>query len=159
MSKWNNEVAVMTKVIGFAATVFLLLAGNSAVYADDTEIYSSQYLLGSGASARPKVLIIFDNSGSMSTTVPGEPAAYDPAVTYPTVGSISSSRLYWTTGSNPPSSGTSQFFAASSNRCVSSYTPLASGGVGFYQDNLLRWRDPAGWCGAHDNDDSSDDSS
>ncbi len=159
MRKWNNEVAVMTKVIGFAATVFLLLAGNSVVYADDTEIYSSQYLLGSGASGRPKVLIIFDNSGSMDTTVPSQPVAYDPAVTYPTVGSISSSRLYWSTGSNPPSSGTSQFFAAASNRCASSYTPLGAGGVGFYQDNLLRWRDPSGWWGDDDSDDDSDDSS
>ena len=138
----------MSKITGFVATVLLLLAGGPAVHADDTEIFSSQYLLSSGSAARPKVLIILDNSGSMETIVPSEPKPYDPGTTYPTVGSISSDRIYWSTGSSPPGSGTDQWFTAAQNRCASSFVPLDNEGVGFYQDNVLRWRESSScwWC-------------
>ena len=62
MSKWINEEHAMnaiSKMTGFAATVLLLLAASAAVQADDTEIFFAS------SSERQKVLIIFDNSGSM----------------------------------------------------------------------------------------------
>jgi len=58
----------------------------SSVFADDIDIYGV-----SSINVKPNVLIIFDNSGSMSTSdVPSE--VYDPAVTY--LGSYVTNRVY-----------------------------------------------------------------
>ncbi len=128
----------MSKMIGFVATVLLLLAGSQAVQADDTEIFLSQYLLGANASSKPKVLIIFDNSGSMDTIVLGEPAPYDPTVTYPDFGDIQAGRIYWSDNSGPPEDDSDQWFTATRNRCAESFTPLEN--IGYYQDNVMRWK-------------------
>ena len=68
MSKWiNGEHAMNTisKITGFASTVLLLFATSTAIQADDTEIFFAN------SSERQKVLIIFDNSGSMGRAVDG----------------------------------------------------------------------------------------
>ena len=107
---------------------------------DDTEIFLSQYLLSADASSRPKVLVIFDNSGSMDTIVPGQPQPYDPAITYPAYGDIQSGRIYWTDSADEvPEDDTKDWFSAAKSRCAESFTALGSGGVGFYQDNVLYW--------------------
>ena len=54
----------MSKLTGFVVTVFLLLAAGPAVHADDTELFSS-----ASTSARAKVLVIFDHSGSMDKRI------------------------------------------------------------------------------------------
>lgn len=115
----------------------LLLPATGAL-ADDTEIYRAAYSSG-GGTARPKVLIIFDNSGSMDTIAEQKPA-YNPATTYPTVTGIVNGRLYWATGSSgdPPPADTGQWINDYRNRCASSYTPLTS--TGFFQSRLAMWR-------------------
>ncbi len=104
--------------------------------ADDTEIYRLEV---DTETSRPKVLIVFDDSGSMDTNVVGERAPYDPNTTYPTVSGIQAGRLYWATGTSgqPPSANTSQWFNAQKNRCASSYAPLTN--TGFYSGNFARW--------------------
>ncbi len=137
----SRPVSVLATVRGFlgALALFpaLLLPANGS-RADDTEVYRSTYSLGSG-TGRPKVLIIFDNSGSMDEVAEQKPA-YDPSITYPAVGSIVSGRLYWTSssGGNPPSTGTGQWINNYRNRCASSYTPLST--AGFFQSRLAMWR-------------------
>jgi len=76
----------MKRAIGIIVLT-ICLAGNGALRADDTEIYGTISI-----DVQPNVLIIFDNSGSMSTEdVPGDP--YDPATTY--TGSFSTNAVYY----------------------------------------------------------------
>lgn len=107
--------------------------------ADDTEIFRSIFENDDGDTARPKVLIIFDDSGSMDEIAEEKPE-YDPDVMYPTVDGIVSGRLYWASGDrgNPPDPDTGQWTNEAKNRCASSYAPLAE--EGYYIDRLALWR-------------------
>ena len=73
----------MSRLFGFTAAVlvFLSVGNHSPVLADDTEMYRAQYSASSG-SGRPKVLIVFDDSGSMSDLIAGQRPPYDPLETY-----------------------------------------------------------------------------
>ncbi|MBN7795685.1 pilus assembly protein [Parahaliea mediterranea] len=93
----------------------------SGAQADDTEIYKASYD-GTGVGGRPKVLIVFDDSGSMSTEVDQQRPPYDPDSDYEV--SFPPGRLYWTTGNSVPSPDSNNWFSASQNRCASSYENL-----------------------------------
>ncbi|MES9884069.1 MAG: hypothetical protein ABW185_24760, partial [Sedimenticola sp.] len=130
----------MNKVISFIITALLVMSGVGALKADDTEIYRSQFNQGGGATSRPKVLIIFDNSYSMYLKFVEEQTGpeYDPNETYSSQGSIDSSRVYWSTSGSPPSKNGNEYVPAAKNRCASSSDALTTG-PGVYQDQLLRW--------------------
>ncbi|MBP9032386.1 MAG: hypothetical protein KBG29_00745 [Pseudomonadales bacterium] len=115
-----------------------LLSCSGVSVADDTEIFRATYD-GEATNSRPKVLIVFDDSGSMDTTVAGSKPAYDPGTTYAAVGDVKSGRLYWATGTDgkPPAKDTSQYVNDAKNRCDSSYAPLSN--QGFYTDRAARW--------------------
>jgi hypothetical protein len=73
LSGWRQ-----TRIFGFAIGILLGLLIPSPSAADDTEIFMTQFS-GTGVSGgRPKVLIIFDNSGSMRDGVPQSKPDYDP---------------------------------------------------------------------------------
>ncbi|MCB1704838.1 MAG: hypothetical protein KDI17_08245 [Halioglobus sp.] len=136
------------RLLVVASLLVLLVAAGPAVRADDTEIYQADYQ--SGTSGRPKVLIIFDNSGSMDTVVQegGERPEYDPNGTY--VQRFNSDRIYWSDDQYPPSSNSSQYFSTSSNRCASSVTPLSTVGKFTSKAQLWRpsdgyWHESSGW--------------
>ncbi len=117
----------------------LVLGAVNVSVADDTEIFRSTFDAQNDGAGRPKVLIIFDNSGSMSGLTE-EKKPYDPAVTYSNAGGIDSNNLYWTenlTG-EPPTKDTNNWVKASKNRCASSTSPLAN--QGFYIGKLARWK-------------------
>ncbi|MFC7408054.1 pilus assembly protein [Hydrogenophaga atypica] len=126
-----------------ATVLGILSVVGAPAHADETEIFRASF---DTSGARPKVLIVFDNSGSMDTKAQNKPA-YDPSQTYPNVGNIQSGRLYWADGNsgNPPSASTSQWFNQQKNRCGSSYTPLAQ--QGFYINRWARWNtsSSSGW--------------
>ena len=65
-------ININIRELGFAfAVVCLVAAGVSApTRADDTEIFRTSF--GAATTGRPKVLILFDNSGSMGFIVPGQ---------------------------------------------------------------------------------------
>lgn len=113
-----------------------LLAASAVSHADDTEIFRSTF---DSSTSRPKVLIVFDDSGSMRTVVDVPKPRYDPTITYPAVGSVVSGRLYWASGTSgsPPPTNTSQWFNAARNRCASSYGPLSN--QGYFIDQFGRW--------------------
>jgi len=99
---------------------FCMLSGLQSS-AEDTEIYQAVFS-PTDSSTRPKVLIIFDNSGSMVTnSVTSQLQTYDPTFDYPDQG-YSDSRIYWSL------TDTSRYFDADSNRCAESITPLADTG-------------------------------
>ncbi|MBK6281186.1 MAG: hypothetical protein IPF57_25235 [Gammaproteobacteria bacterium] len=132
---WRRAGAAAGRALG---SLCALLACSSVAVADDTEIFRATYD-GEAANSRPKVLIVFDDSGSMDTVVTGSKPAYDPAITYPKVGNVASGRLYWATGTGgtPPSTSTDQWVSEVKNRCASSYDAL--GKQGFYTDRAARW--------------------
>lgn len=105
--------------------------------ADDTEIYQAEYDASSGG-ARAKVLIAFDDSGSMSTMVEQQRPEYDPNESY-TV-SFPADRIYWSTSGNTPPENSNDYFSASKNRCASSYDSLDDSGR-FTAERARRWVD------------------
>ncbi|CAA0126288.1 Type IV pilus biogenesis factor PilY1 [Halioglobus japonicus] len=105
--------------------------------ADDTEIYQAEYD-ASSSGARAKVLIVFDDSGSMSTMVEQQRPDYDPDETY-TV-NFPADRIYWSTNGNTPSVNSSDYFTESKNRCASSYDSLEDSGR-FTAERARRWVD------------------
>jgi len=111
--------------------VFLVILCMTAM-GQDTELY-----VGSNQNGRPKVLIILDNSGSMSTLVS---SGYDSSITYSQQNGIQSDRLYWSNDfyGKPPNQDTIQYVNKSSNRCASSVAPLDTDGT--YTDYLRAWR-------------------
>jgi type IV pilus assembly protein PilY1 len=77
--------------------------------ADDTEIY--QATLSASGDARPKVLLLVDDSGSMGAVAQegGEKPPYDPNATYVDAG-FDDTKIYWSTSNSKPSIGTNNYF-------------------------------------------------
>tara|TARA_R110002110_G_scaffold415765_1_gene655143 strand:- start:22427 stop:26056 length:3630 start_codon:yes stop_codon:yes gene_type:complete len=119
----------------WALTLASLMFAGTLTQADDREIYQSSFSLED--TGRPKVLIIFDDSGSMSTNVTSQRPAYDPTATYQSRYDLN--RIYWSTNNNAPGTGTSRWYSASINRCAESYSALAN--VGFFQGKMRRYRE------------------
>lgn len=120
----------------------LILGAVDVSLADDTEIFRSTFDATNDSAGRPKVLIVFDNSGSMSGLTE-EKKPYDASVTYSNAGGIDSNNLYWAEGldGGPPAKSTSNWVSKSKNRCASSSGssgPLAN--QGFYIGKLARWK-------------------
>ena len=135
---------------GLAAAGLFLLGLSGGAHADDTEIYRTN--LSASATGRPQVLIIFDNSGSMATTILTEVADYDPNQTY-SDGGFDNSRVYWIEyvegqSVDPAAVDPDQYFPAAKNRCAQSFAPLAS--QGYFTTKARRWQQAgtqgqAGW--------------
>jgi len=146
----------MNKYTKIISTAFLITLSYIS-FAQDTELYVNN--INSGQSGRPKVLIIFDNSGSMNNIVPGTQASYDPSITYNTQGSINSSRLYWSKKGTPPSENSKKYILVNSNRCASSQASLNT--TGFYTDYIKVWKPKNGtvlWGSVRENKDTRNSS-
>ncbi|PKG57177.1 pilus assembly protein [Shewanella sp. GutDb-MelDb] len=81
------------------SALFAMVTFSGASYGDDTELYVTDYSIGNGNTA--KVLIIFDNSGSMKTIEEDAPGAYDSETTYEAISSAHSYQddmVYFTKG-------------------------------------------------------------
>ncbi|NRD72810.1 rRNA (guanine-N1)-methyltransferase [Shewanella sp. VB17] len=89
------------------AVLFALVAMSAGIFADDTELYVVESSLRTGAN--PKVLIIFDNSGSMGTIEEDTPDAYDASETYEAISSAHAyqdDKIYFTKGAGIDNAGT-----------------------------------------------------
>jgi len=102
--------------------------------ADDTEIYQAEYNAATGS--RPKVLIVFDDSGSMRSNIDSQRPPYDPTATY--ASSFTANRIYWTTDGTVPDPGSSRWFAEGQNRCAASFDSLDDAGR-FTPERARRW--------------------
>jgi type IV pilus assembly protein PilY1 len=127
----------------FVLFVSMLLGLPITGQALDTDVYLNAQ--GVSRDDSPNVLIILDNSGSMTTVVTSRPA-YDPNINYATQPGapstpFDSTRIYWATSSSPPTSTTTnKWFSVSNNKCTASVTVLASGGTGIYaNDTVVGW--------------------
>ena len=122
----------------YAFTAFLVssLAFSPIVQAEDTEIYTGATSFVS--NVMPNVTFIIDTSGSMNTDVTMALGSYDPATTY--TGTCDPTRIYYSSTGSAPDCSTSDYIDATSNTCKASETPLASGGVGFYEGRAAQYR-------------------
>jgi type IV pilus assembly protein PilY1 len=156
LRKLSNRLIYVLSV-----TVLIVVPGLAPVNAKDTDIY----LLAPSSTTddKPNVLIILDNSGSMSDVLAAHPA-YDasidyctadlntlyPTITDPNAGKpstcASSLRTYWSFGSTPPSISSTQWFLSTRNKCFASLSPtsgLATAGI-FAGTKIAGWRSGSG---------------
>jgi type IV pilus assembly protein PilY1 len=108
-------------------TVATALTAASTAWADDIEIYQSN---AAAKGAQPNVLFIIDSSISMNTTVKLDRAPYDPSKTY--TGSCDSNRIYFSSGTTPPTCSSQNYISVSNNTCSASFEALKNGGVGLW---------------------------
>ncbi|GHG02460.1 pilus assembly protein [Thalassotalea marina] len=131
----------MKKLVGLLMT----LTVSTLVFSEDIELYISEAV--KALSSRPQVLIILDNSGSMSTT--DEVAApYDPSIEYPAVGglnSLSDRFIYFTKGGVdgtslpvPDSPSEARRFLDAINSCQTAADILAING--FYTGRIREYQ-------------------
>ncbi|MBL0527702.1 hypothetical protein JD474_01045 [Aeromonas caviae] len=125
-----------------------LVFGITSTRADDTELFI--YDFNKAGDFRPKVLLIFDTSGSMKETMQVS-EAYDPATIYPALPNDpdtnnSKKYIYFSSNSSVPSITSSARFPDSVNACATSKLPLSNVGqfvsaVWVYKEtNFLFWR-------------------
>ncbi|MCQ4055289.1 pilus assembly protein [Aeromonas sp. SG16] len=112
----------------------------SSSYSDDTELFI--YDFSKAGDFRPKILVIFDNSGSMRETMyVGEDydknKKYPPLDDDPDIGD-DKNYIYFSTDGSIPSITSSQRFSDKINACASSKIPLST--VGFFQSQVWRYR-------------------
>ncbi len=144
----------------FSFATFLSALGISSAYALDTDVYlKSQYV---GRNDAPNVLIILDNSGSMSSTVPVTRPGYDPTVNYCTddldtvlgmfganagkpssCGSISG-KIFFSFNGSPPAYSSSSWFSSSANKCFDSASAFASAGR-YSSSKVASWFNNKNW--------------
>ncbi|MCH7424382.1 PilC/PilY family type IV pilus protein [Shewanella sp. MM_2022_3] len=104
------------------------ISTSTSTFGDDTELYVKESTTRTGA--RPKVLVIFDNSGSMSTEEITQVIDYDPDYDYPPVSGsgYSGDRIYYTVGGGalpkPDTSSDRRYFDATINGCNQSKAAL-----------------------------------
>jgi type IV pilus assembly protein PilY1 len=132
----NTERILSAHYLLLAAS--LALALSAAAYGKDTDVYLKAP--GISRDDSPNVLIILDNSGSMESNSITSFPPYDATVTY--TGSYDNTKVYWSTTSSLPGSGTSRWFPASNNKCTASLANLGSsaGATGYYaSDTIVGW--------------------
>ncbi|MCS6207697.1 pilus assembly protein [Shewanella baltica] len=114
------------------STLLVLTFVSAYSFGDDTELYVKESTTRTGA--RPKVLVIFDNSGSMSTEEITQIVDYDPSYNYPPVSGSgqSNTRIYYTVGGGglptPDTSSDKRYFESDLNGCNQSKDTLAKYG-------------------------------
>lgn len=151
-------------VAGCAIAVFATVTAHKA-QALDTDIYLKAQSLSRNDA--PRVLVIFDNSGSMATTISDARVPYDPSVDYcsadlDTLYSITGAnagkpggcatktgRIYWSFSNprQPPGPNSSDWFDASKSRCIASGTSLSTTGA-YSGTKIAKWRNASrggGW--------------
>jgi type IV pilus assembly protein PilY1 len=120
------------KLGALAAGTFWALTSCLPAVADDTELFITTSV---GASIRPNILFVIDNSGSMDTAVFTQ-ETYDPNQIF--AGSCSSDRVYWRTGTgSAPSCSTSRWFDKSALKCDAASVAFTTGGM--YIDKLVQY--------------------
>ncbi|MDZ7644010.1 MAG: PilC/PilY family type IV pilus protein [Woeseiaceae bacterium] len=105
-----------------AGLLLTLLAGGPAV-ADDVELLLNAP--NSNGADKPNILFILDSSGSM-TTIERTQEPYVNSTNY--AGSCDDSKVYWSTGSNPPDCDTSRKISRSNFVCATGLNALDNSG-------------------------------
>lgn len=130
MSKFFTKTILLPLVASLTLVVYSGLAP-----ADDTEIY--QNTPDADATGRPKVLIVFDDSGSMQYVIDDQKPGYSPSTSYS--GVHTAGRVYYSVDGQPPAEGSNKWFSANKNYCAESLPGL--NGTGFFASkSAFQWR-------------------
>src|SRR6188472_124031 len=118
------------RIFAVAAGALWALASVRPATADDIEVF-----VGSGvpaAQARPNILLILDDSGSMDAQLTTQ-TSYDPTQTY-SGGGCDLSRVYWSTSGTPPTcnTGENSYFMRSGLKCHAALDAFAAPSGGTY---------------------------
>ncbi|MFM5301872.1 pilus assembly protein [Aeromonas caviae] len=113
--------------------------------ADDTELFI--YDFNKAGDFRPKVLLIFDNSGSMADTMEQIKEAYNPATVYPALNndpdtSNTKRYIYFSTDGSIPAINSNKRFSDKLNACATSKVPLAN--IGYFQSQVWTYEVTSG---------------
>ncbi|WP_342041110.1 pilus assembly protein [Aeromonas caviae] len=113
--------------------------------ADDTELFI--YDFNKAGDFRPKVLLIFDNSGSMADTMEQIKEAYNPATAYPALSndpdtSNTKRYIYFSTDGSVPAINSNKRFSDKLNACATSKVPLAN--IGYFQSQVWTYEVTSG---------------
>ncbi|WP_410488636.1 pilus assembly protein [Aeromonas caviae] len=122
-----------------------LVFGMTSTRADDTELFI--YDFNKAGDFRPKVLLIFDNSGSMADTMEQIKEAYNPATVYPALSndpdkSNTKQYIYFSTDGSIPAINSNKRFSDKLNACATSKGPLAS--IGYFQSQVWTYEVTSG---------------
>jgi type IV pilus assembly protein PilY1 len=125
------------KLFAFAAGAAWALLSTTAAVADDIELF-----VGSGTAAvqaRPNILLVLDDSGSMGATLTTQ-TGYNPATLY-TGGGCDKDRVYWSTTGTPPTcgSGETAYFMRSGLKCRAALDAFGAPSGGTYRDVLASY--------------------
>lgn len=141
-------------------TALTMLIGIAPVSAMDTDVYLMSPTVTRDDS--PNVMIILDNSGSMSTVISNTRPAYDPSIDYcsasldaltgitgaaagrPSNCSSISGRIFWSFSSSPPSTSSSNWFASSKKMCFDATTALNTSGS-YGSTKIIGYISGTGW--------------
>ncbi|MFV7769302.1 pilus assembly protein [Shewanella marisflavi] len=143
--------------------LFALVGASAISHADDTELYVVD--TGAKSDRIPKVLIVFDNSNSMSTIEEDSPGAYAPGWApdgFDYSGYINEKAIYWNRGgidntnsaSTPLQPNESRRFNVDSNGCAESWEILSTKGryTGYIREFRKKsWEEVAENNGLNDN--------
>ncbi len=122
-----------------------LVFGMTSTRADDTELFI--YDFNKAGDFRPKVLLIFDNSGSMADTMEQIKEAYNPATAYPALSndpdtSNTKRYIYFSTDGSVPAINSNKRFSDKLNACATSKVPLAN--IGYFQSQVWTYEVTSG---------------
>ncbi|HHQ4661509.1 TPA: pilus assembly protein [Aeromonas veronii] len=106
-------------------------------YSDDTELFI--YDFAKAGDFRPKVLFIFDNSGSMKNTTEVAKEPYDSSISYPSLANdpdVNNSNrfIYFSSDGKVPTINSTKRFSENLNACATSKGPLNN--VGRFQSRV-----------------------
>jgi type IV pilus assembly protein PilY1 len=107
--------------------------------ADDVELFVGS--VNNSNQARPNILFILDDSGSMATPVITQ-TTFVPTTTYAAVGNCRADRVYFTTGSTPPtcnSNNPNEYFERTALHCRRAFDAFAVVNGGRYNDVLVSY--------------------
>lgn len=157
----RNYQSLLNRVLSFSGVATLVtLIGIAPVSAKDTDVYLMSPTVARDDS--PNVMIILDNSGSMSTVISNTRPSYDPSIDYctgdldtltgisganggkPSNCSSISGRIFWSFSSSPPSTSSSNWFASSKNMCFDSTTSLSTSGS-YGSTKIVGYISGTGW--------------
>ena len=127
----------LKRFIAAGAGLGWALLALTAANAQDVEIFIGNN--NPGNNAKPNILLILDDSGSMDGVVLTQ-NDYDPSTIYDG-GSCDAEtdRVYWTTSGSPPSCGTDNWFYLSALMCQRALDAFAANQGGSYQDHFAQY--------------------
>ncbi|TNH95828.1 pilus assembly protein [Aeromonas sobria] len=133
----NIRICLLTSLLVLCSSISSTSMAVGTGYSDDTELFV--YDFAKAGDFRPKVLFIFDNSGSMRNTTEVAKEPYDPSKNYPSLPNdpdINNSNkfIYFSNDGKVPAINSLKRFKGSLNACATSWSVLNS--VGRFQSRV-----------------------